>query len=282
MGRCAAEAMELARLCQEHNVALYTAYISRAYERTQAVRQLLLNREIVGDQITSVKYRLVGTGGARGLDENGTLPWRLDAEQSGGGLIMDVGCHVLDRIDYMCGPLRNVRGAVAENKSNRQPVEDYVHFEATIGECDWVTIPSAGAAVSCTWDFSGTTNEKKEDIDELIIAGSKGSLRMAGMSPAGPIDILDSKGDIVKTMDQFSMPEHTAQGLIQAVTNDLLMIQGTKKDEQQNTIGVASCLSQSDNAIRTQKVLDAVLSSYYGEREIGYWNRPQSWPGRKV
>ena len=32
------------------------------------------------------------------------LPWRLIAKQSGGGLIMDKGCHVIDRIDYLFGP----------------------------------------------------------------------------------------------------------------------------------------------------------------------------------
>ena len=47
------------------------------------------------------------------------MPWRLDASQSGGGLIMDVGCHVIDRIDYLCGPMENVKGF------------------AEIGESDW-------------------------------------------------------------------------------------------------------------------------------------------------
>ena len=32
------------------------------------------------------------------------LPWRLIAKQSSGGLIMDKGCHVIDRIDYLFGP----------------------------------------------------------------------------------------------------------------------------------------------------------------------------------
>ena len=39
----------------------------------------------MGDKVTSVTYKLVGLGGARDMD--GDLPWRLDAEQSGGGLV---------------------------------------------------------------------------------------------------------------------------------------------------------------------------------------------------
>jgi hypothetical protein len=39
----------------------------------------------IGDRLTKISYTLVGTGGAR--DIGGDLPWRLDAQQSGGGLV---------------------------------------------------------------------------------------------------------------------------------------------------------------------------------------------------
>ena len=52
-------------------VAFYTAYISRAYPRTQAVRQLL-NGGAVGDRVTEIRYRLCGTGGARDVDNTST------------------------------------------------------------------------------------------------------------------------------------------------------------------------------------------------------------------
>jgi hypothetical protein len=37
---------------------------------------------------------------------------------------MDVGCHVIDRIDYLCGRLVNIN----------QDVEDYVELQAEIGQ----------------------------------------------------------------------------------------------------------------------------------------------------
>lgn len=261
MGRCAAEAQEMAGICKAAKVPFYTAYISRAYESTEVIRKLL-NEGIVGDRVTKVGYKLVGIGGARGME--GDLPWRLNAAESGGGLIMDVGCHVVDRIDYLFGPLLNVKG-YAENRAKRQSVEDYVQFDANVGPCDWATVVSEGATVSCSWDFPGIHIQEEE---EPVIVGPNGSLRMGG-SPAGAIEVLDPQGKLVKTINQFTMPEHTAQGLIQAVTDD---IRGSQDANNH-------CLSRIDNSIRTQKVLDEALSSYYGGREVGYWERPQSWPG---
>lgn len=267
VGRCAAETKEIDQACKAAEVPLYTAYISRAYERTHVLRKLLVE-EAVGERVTSVTYRLVGMGGARGMDTN-ELPWRLDAKQSGGGLFLDVGVHVIDRIDYLCGPLVDTKGK-AENRASQefQQVEDYVHFDAIIGTPSdpaqhAPAIPSEGATVSCTWHFSGV-NENEED--ELIISGPNGSLRMAGMSPAGPIYVHDAQGALTRTINDFTMPEHTAQGLIQIVTDDL---RGVSDPATRTSTG----LSNGDNAIRTQEVLDAALTSFYGGREIGYWGR---------
>ncbi len=105
VGRCAVETASFLKAVGADK--LYTAYISRAYPRTEAVRRLL-KEGAIGDRITSVSYVLSGNGGARDMD--GPMPWRLDPAQSGGGLIMDVGCHVLDRIDWLCGPIEGRSG----------------------------------------------------------------------------------------------------------------------------------------------------------------------------
>jgi 1,5-anhydro-D-fructose reductase (1,5-anhydro-D-mannitol-forming) len=262
VGRCAQETKEIDRICQAQKLPLYTAYISRAYDRTQVIRQLL-REGAIGDRLEQVTYKLVGTGGAR--DMNGELPWRLDAAQSGGGLIMDVGCHVVDRIDYLCGPMIQVQGSAFNKNSPRQQVEDYVHFTANIGPSDWAAMGNCeGATVECTWDFA--PKDPKDACDELRFVGPIGSLKMKG-GPADPIQVLDSKGGVVREL-AFEFPEHTAQALIQGVTDDL---RGVTK---------ADFLSYGDNSIRTQEVIDACLEKYYGGREIGYWARSESWPGR--
>ena len=266
VGRSAVETKAVADLTHLSKKPVYTAYISRAYHRTQALRQLL-RQGLVGDCITRVQYTLIGTGGVRGMDPNGndTLPWRLIASQAGGGLVMDVGCHIIDRIDYICGPLENVQGHAQNLNSPQQKVEDYVELHATIGNSDWATIPAQGAKVDCVWDFTGRTDEEK---DELILEGPTGAVKMAGMSPFLPISVLDTQGNVVEE-HSFPIPEHTAQELIQAITNEIRGV-GSSVD----------FISRTDNAIRTARVLDTVLEGYYGSRDMGYWENEDEWPGR--
>jgi 1,5-anhydro-D-fructose reductase (1,5-anhydro-D-mannitol-forming) len=268
VGRCAWETQEMASLFESKSVPFYTAYISRAYKRTLAVQKLLQDC-VIGDRVTSVHYTLRGMGGARGMESSDQkLPWRLDAAQSGGGLIMDVGCHLIDRIDYLFGPMVNIKGAAMNKDSPYQDVEDYVELHAEIGPSSWAFIDSVGARVDCTWDFSSD-----ETLDELIIQGPKGSLRMAAMSPSLPVQVLDVDGNVVQELT-FEAPQHTAQQMIQRVTSELVGKELTKEE--------AACISRGDNAVRTSKVLDTILSSYYGGRDDEFWLRPETWPGRST
>ena len=254
VGRCAEETKRIVELFEKANLPLYTAYISRAYDRTQAVRKLLKDGAI-GKTLNSVSYHLIGSGGARGMDED-ELPWRLDAKQSGGGLIMDVGCHILDRIDYICGPLTNVKGTADNRNSPSIAVEDYVHINALIGKGSWAAIPgSVGAQVDCTWEFVS----EKDPIDELVFEGPNGKIKLEGMNPCGPVSVLDENGTVIHELS-FQMPEHTAQQLIQSVVNDL-------RGERD----VPDFISKGANAIRTQIVLDQALQEFYGGRAPGFW-----------
>jgi len=189
-----------------------------------------------------------------------------------------MGCHVLDRIDYLFGPILNVMSTVLrKGKGESYPlVEDYVTMTATIGKCSWSSINAEGATVDCTWDFSPPNkDESKEEIDELIITGNQGSIRAAGMGAGLPIDILDMNGKIIKTIE-FDAPLHAAQPLIQAVViNELRNV----NEDGLEKFGLARSPARADNAVRTSEVLDSILGSYYGGRHDEYLRRAESWPG---
>ena len=313
-GRSAWETRTMIDELQYCNIQFFPAYVSRAHERTQALIQLLSaeqqqqqhqghddttkkssssNEEgtttatIIGDKVTSIRYIQRGSSFARGLDGGG-IPWRLNAEQSGGGLLMDMGCHILDRFDYLFGPITNVKSEVlrkggsknSDHDDNYPLVEDYVSMSGIIGKCDWATIPSAeGASVECLWDFSPNA----DDQDELLITGTNGrSIRMAGMGAGMPIEVLDVDGRTILQRIEFEAPMHAAQPLIQSIVNELrggVVNDGGGADNNQQCL--VKSPARADNAIRTSEVLDAILNSYYGGRHDEFWKRPDSWPGLK-
>eukprot|EP00560_Eucampia_antarctica_P006199 CAMPEP_0197824774 /NCGR_PEP_ID=MMETSP1437-20131217/1985_1 /TAXON_ID=49252 ORGANISM="Eucampia antarctica, Strain CCMP1452" /NCGR_SAMPLE_ID=MMETSP1437 /ASSEMBLY_ACC=CAM_ASM_001096 /LENGTH=428 /DNA_ID=CAMNT_0043424533 /DNA_START=260 /DNA_END=1543 /DNA_ORIENTATION=- len=301
VGRCAAETKAIIDAFQKHNVPIYTAYTSRAYARTQTLMNLL-QEGVIGNQVTSISYKLNGSNLVRGLGPTNTttteattalLPWRVDAKHSGGGLIMDVGCHLLDRLDYLFGPLVNVTGKATssskhhhkesntnteqkQQQQQQQLVEDYVEMQAVVGSSTSsssgvAAIDSVGAKVDCVWDFSA--KEEEAPVDELVITGNgMAMIKMAGMSPSLPIFVVNSTtGEVVKEITSFDIPQHAAQPLIQTIVDELRNKEGD---------GVKLAPSRADNALRTSIVLDTILSSYYGGRETGYWDRPNTWPGQ--
>jgi 1,5-anhydro-D-fructose reductase (1,5-anhydro-D-mannitol-forming) len=294
VGRCYDETATISASLQARGIPLYTAYTSRAHPRTVAVKEALESGRI--GQLVNISYRLSGAaaqqsrGGLQQVEqqqsESHLLPWRLQADVSGGGLLLDVGCHLLDRIDFMAGPLLNVRGQGLNRQSPGQDVEDYVWLQARIGsqssssdnaneDSDDETNFCVGADVDCIWDFtpaSESDSDNDEHQDELVFQGTKGSLHMKdSMSPDAPVRVLDQDGSLVEEFvfdTATSLAGGSSLPLIQTITNELL-----GKTEE------GSCQSKSGNAMRTSAVMDTVLKEYYGGRGDDFFHRPESWPG---
>ena len=85
---------------------------------------------------------------------------------------------------------------------------------------------------------------------------------MAAMSPSLPVSVLDADGTLLRQLS-FEAPEHPAQRLIQSCTDELRGVGGER------------CKSRADNALRTSRVLDTVLGSFYGGRDDDFWLRRQ-------
>ena len=132
-------------------------------------------------------------------------------------------------------------------------------------------VRGAGAEVQMTWDFA-PSDASVTAVDLLVIHGPIGRVEMAAMSPSAPVSVYEaSSGALVKQLT-FEQPEHTAQALIQAATDEL---RGLVNGE-----GVSvACPSRGDNALRTSAVLDQALLSFYGGRDDRFWERPDTWPG---
>jgi len=240
MARSHAECMTMVEAFRGANLPLYVAYYRRGQPRFLKVRELVQSGAL--GTVTSVVMRYQSP---EQRSEPGQLPWRLNAEHSGGGLVMDLGSHALDIVDFILGPLELVTGRAA-NVASDYDVEDSVVL----------TFLAGGVPGVALWNFASATSD-----DLLEIAGTRGrvSLSVFGNEPVrfeGP--------DRIEEFD-LRKPRHVQQPLIQTVVDDLL--------------GRGKCESTGESGARTNRVLDVALSEYYGGRDGAFWDRPETWPG---
>jgi predicted dehydrogenase len=244
MARHHAECTRMVEAFATAKVPLFVAYYRRALPRFLKARELLADGAL---------GRITGVGccfsGAYHADAGGVpLPWRLRAEESGGGLFLDLGSHTLDILDFLLGPLENVSGAAA-NVASPHDLEDNVVMQFRV---------AAGALGTARWNFAASTR-----ADEILIEGEDGALRMATFGE-DPIELCRAS-----STDRFAIahPVHIQEPMIATVVADLR--------------GVGRCESTGVSGARTQAVMDAVLDGYYGGRDRAFWSSVTTWPGRR-
>jgi 1,5-anhydro-D-fructose reductase (1,5-anhydro-D-mannitol-forming) len=222
---------------------LFVAHYRRRLPRFLKVKELVESGRL--GQVTMLTYLHTETRRERTGDD---LEWRLVAEHSGGGIFMDLAPHGLDIFDYILGPLECVQGTAA-NLGSDYDVEDAVAMHCRF---------ASGAMGLCAWNFAGSVRE-----DEITITGTAGrvTLTLFGNDPV----VLETAAGV----EQFDLPNppHIQQPLIQSIVDQL---QGRGK-----------CPSTGVEALRTARVIDQVLASYYGTRDDAFWTRPETWPGRR-
>ena len=237
MARSHAECRRMNEAFAAAGVPLFVAYYRRAVPRFVKVRALIAEGRI--GRPTSLSYRY-----ARSRHRSlGVDPWRLDPEQSGGGLLLDVGCHALDLFDWLLGPLEQVAGHAARRSPDRGVVEDVVAMSFRT---------QSGVLGTALWDFSGV--EAHEDQVEL--RGTDGVLRFAVFADAPIVALAPVRSD-----ESFYLMQPTPiqEPLIQSVV-DALRDRGT-------------CPSTGETAARTSRVMDEVLAGFYGGRDDAFWER---------
>src|SRR5471032_2542610 len=134
---------------------LFVAYYRRAMPRFLKMRELL-DSGVLG-QLTGVSYRMATSPPANA--DPAKNAWRVSAENSGGGLLLDVGSHLLDFLDFCLGPLEDVHGRAAR-LATAADVEDAVTMTFRTAH---------GVPGAASWNFSSQAKE-----DRLEFFGTKG------------------------------------------------------------------------------------------------------------
>lgn len=218
------ECVEMIDACRVARVPLWVGYYRRALPRFLKVRTLIEDGAIG-------EVRLVVSRQLQRLPElsTGEVPWRVNPALSGGGFFFEAACHTLDFLDFLFGPIREVR-AFAGNQAGAWSPEDVVaatyHFQS-------------GVFGSGIWCYAADTDEEMNEI-----VGAKGRIQFSTSMPV-PIRLL--RGDAVET---FAVPDppHVHQPLIQTIVDELN--------------GIGRCPSTGETAARTAWVMDQILAEF--------------------
>ena len=154
-----AECAEMIEVCRVNNVKLGIAYYRHFYPVIERIKQIIESGEIgkaVFANINSFEY----------FDPAPDNPrrWLLEKAKSGGGPMMDFGCHRIEVLTNLFGSVKRVESIIT-NVAFEREVEDTATaiFQFESGTCANLTVTHAAI----------------EAQDTLDIFGSKGSIHVA-------------------------------------------------------------------------------------------------------
>jgi predicted dehydrogenase len=262
MARSEAECQEMVRAFERAEQPLFVAYYRRTLPRFLKVREVLASRRLGSLCSVSHNYQREATPhsdpvATRALTDAG---WREQAQHSGGGLFLDLASHVLDLFDFLLGPVVDVAGYAAshadqftdkEQPSSGPRVEDSVVLSVRF---------KSGVLGNGRYNFRASSS-----VDRLDFVGSRGSLALSVFGNE-PLELrLGSRSEQISV----PQPEHVHQPLVQSIVDELSGVANVR------------CPSRAESALRTNGVMDRVLSEYYGGRGDAFWERPETWPGSR-
>lgn len=157
------ECDRMLQACDEHNVRLSVAYYRHFYPVLRRIKQMLQNGTI--GKVALVHINALDTFDRRSGEAR---HWLLQKELAGGGPMMDVGCHRIEVLLNLLGPVQQVTALTANNVFKDRSVED-----------------TAVAALQFEQGGTGVlsvTHGSLVNRDTLDIYGEKGHLSVANLN----------------------------------------------------------------------------------------------------
>jgi len=233
MARKHNECRAMIRECKRYNVPLFVAYYRRALPHFLRVRELLEDKAI--GKTCSVRITFSRPPYREDI-EDPEKNWRVLPQISGGGHFHDLASHQLDLMDFLFGPIKKAHGITGNSAGYYQPADTVAavfSFKNGVTGCG-------------SWCFVSPSEEQK---DEILILGTKGSLRFSTFEHACIHGITDSMG-VIK--EEYDLPVHIQEPLIRTIVSELR--------------GEGYCPSRGETAARTSRVMDRIC---YGNGKQG-------------
>lgn len=196
MARTHLECERMTRAFAAARLPLWVAYYRRALPRFLKLRELV-HTDTIG-RLTTVHVQVTD----RLTRGEAARAWRFDPAIAGAGLFYDLASHGFDLLDFLFGPITDVRGA-AINTGGAYAAEDVTSAVFRFG---------ARMTGTGTWNFNADT---KTDI--ITIAGSEGTIVAPIFSDT---DLVITRADEREVLP-FRNPPHVHQPLIQTIVDEL-------------------------------------------------------------
>lgn len=177
-----AGARRMIAAADDRGLALGVAYYRRFFPVVKRIRQIL-EEGLIGDPVLAVMENFESFHRKPGEPRS----WLLDPELSGGGPLMDMGCHRVDLLIHLFGPVVDVSGK-ADNLRYRRPVEDSAAVILGFQRSMRAVLLSAHCAF--------------EPRDTLEIYGTRGTIRLPNLN----------KGDLILVTEQGESRESHPNG----------------------------------------------------------------------
>ena len=231
-----AECCEMIGAARAHRVPLWVGFYRRLLPRFLRVKALVEEGAIGAVRLVTSEHCAPLTG-PWAQPANGASARRVDPTVSGGGPVFDAACHTLDFLDFLFGPIEDIRG-FADNQAGAYQAEDV----ATAGYRFASGVYGSGA-----WCYAA---DRVYEMNEIV--GARGRIHF---STTRPVPIRLFRGDAVEEIP-VADPPHVHQPLVESIIQELN--------------GQGRCPSTGLSAARTAWVMDRLLGDFYpGRGRIG-------------
>jgi predicted dehydrogenase len=233
LGRTAEESTELCNIIKNTKIISMVGFYLR-YAETFVKAKELLENNVLGEiiNIKSSVYQSQSLAKSSG--------WRFKKKESGGGVLIDLGIHLIDLLRWYFGNITSVKGAIEFHYS--QEVEDTVTSTIEFEN-----------GMNCLFEASWNVKNYRLQETTIEIEGTYGNMRVNEDSVK-----LDYKGNNKKQDEIFYR-----QSLYQGVPIDIGGSEYTRED-----LNFIECIRNEKqpilnviNSNKTQSVIDAIYRS---------------------
>jgi predicted dehydrogenase len=201
MARTLEECQIINKAAENAGLPVFVAYYRRGLEYFNKVKSIIDSGSL--GKILHINLQQYYPARPEDYDRD-NLPWRVKAEDAGGGYFYDLGCHALDILFYIFGDPMEVAGKNT-NVAGLYEVEDSLSAS--------ILLPGQ-VLLSCSWNFV-TPELFKRDLVEVF--GDKGKLDFSIFS-FDPIAFYSGESkEILETIQ----PQHIQMPLIRTIVVEL-------------------------------------------------------------